>query len=638
MVINMKTQTEHEKSESSGFELEELKAKVARGREALGSIHREYLDDQNFYAGNQWGDMAEKRRGEGRESFVYNVQPAFVHSVTNVARQSPPGIKIDAISDATEEMARQRQGLVRAIEYECNAQAAYLYGLECAAKGGIGWVRVNVVEDARGEKRVEILNIINPTTVIVEPNQRPDLTDVHWIAFVQTYSGTHYKREFPNGTAAKSDTVRVQVTEFWEMRDGKMYQCIFDEFAILHEETEYPGTIFPFACVTGEFRLIDDDWHFAGIVRDARTPQMEINYLKSEAITQMANAPKAPFIMDADADAGFEEDWAEANRVPRNLRKKKGSEVIATPPAPPPAGHMQLADQSYAMISQITGIKPSFGAELDLVSGKSVRYQQGQASVSNYHLLDSVNNLVRRVGEIVNELVPFYYNDDRIRMILGEDQSATPVSFGPNMVEGVANHDLAKGRYAVRISAGPAYGSQRDALLDQLAEFARMDQPTMQVIAPYFLKAINLPGSEDLAMQLKALLPPPVQQVLAMQGDQQVQAMQLHQHLEQAAQMLQAKDQQIQAMGQELEKEKARNATTLQAAQIRAQTDLQLQDMRGGSQERISQLEAQVRLLIERMGNAADLEAIERKADAQIDVAAATSFIPQHSQSLNNRL
>ena len=113
---------------------------------------------------------------------------------------------------------------------------------------------------------------------------------------------------------------------------------------------------------------------------------------------------------------------------------------------------------------------------------------------------------------------------------------------------------------------------------------------------------------------------------------------QLHQHLEQAAQMLQAKDQQIQAMGQELEREKARNATTLQAAQIRAQTDLQLQDMRGGSQERISQLEAQVRLLIERMGNAADLEAIERKADAQIDVAAATSLITQQSQPLNNRL
>ena len=637
MVTNMsETQAEHEKRESPIDELAELKQKVARGRDALASIHKEYLDDQNFYAGDQWGAMGEARKSEGRESFVYNVQPAFVHSVTNVARMSPPGIKIDAISDATEEMASQRQGLVRAIEYECNAQAAYLYALECAAKGGIGWVRVNVVEDVRGEKRVEILNIINPTTVIVEPNQRPDLTDVHWVALVQTYSGAHYMREFPEGRAAKNETARVQVTEFWEIRGGRMFQCIFDEFDILSEETEYPGTFFPFACVTGEFRLINDEWHYAGIVRDSRTPQMEINYLKSEAITQMANSPKAPMIMDADADAGYEEDFAEANRVPRILRKKKGSEVIFTPSTPPPAGHMQLADQSYAMISQITGIKPSFGAELDMVSGKSVRYQQGQASVSNYHLLDSLNNLVRRVGEIVNELVPFYYNDDRVRMILGEDQSAIPVSFGPNQIPDVANHDLSVGRYAVRISAGPAYGSQRDALLDQLAEFARMDQPTMQVIAPFFLKAMNLPGSEDLAMQLKALLPPPVQQVLAMQGDQQILAMQLNQHLEQATQMLQEKDQKLAAMQQELEREKARNATTLQAEQMRSETALAIQDKRTASDERISQLEASVKLLIERMGNSTSLEAIEKKADAEIDVAAASQILNPTPTILNH--
>lgn len=587
--------------------LEDLKEQVARGRNALEAIHKEYLDDQDFYSGNQWGSKEQERTREGRSSFVYNVQPAFVHSVTNVARQSPPGIKIDAISDATEEMARQRQGLVRAIEYECNAQAAYLYALECAAKGGIGWVRVNVREDIHGEKHVEVLNIIDPTSVLVEPNQRPDLTDVHWVAIVQTYTGPQYRREFPNGTAPSADNARVRVTELWEIREGRMYQCIFDDYTILHEETEWPGTILPFACTTGEFRLIAGEWHFAGIVRDAKTPQMEINYLKSEAISQMANAPKAGFIMDADADAGFEKHWAEANRVPRNLRKKKGSEVIPVQPAQAPAGHMQLADQSYAMISQITGIKPSFGAELDLVSGKSVRYQQGQASVSNYHLLDSLANMVRRIGEIVNELVPFYYNDDRVRMILGEDQSATPVSFGPNMVPDVANHDLSRGRYAVRISAGPAYGSQRDALLDQLAEFARMDQATMQVIAPYFLKAINLPGSEDLAGQLKALLPPPVQQVLAMQGDQQMAAMQMSQHLDQAVQMLQQKDQQIQAMGQELERLKAKNDTTLQVAQINA-----------SSSERIAQLEAQVKLMLQRMGDAADMEQIDAKAAASI--------------------
>lgn len=92
-----------------------------------------------------------------------------------------------------------------------------------------------------------------------------------------------------------------------------------------------------------------------------------------------------------------------------------------------------------------------------------------------------------------------------------------------------------------------------------------------------------------------------------MQGDQQMVAMQLHQQLDQAAQMLQDKDQQIQAMGQELQQAKAKNETTLQVAQINA-----------SSAERIAQLEAQVKVLIQRMGDTADLEQIDAKAVAGI--------------------
>lgn len=593
--------------------LEDLKKQVARGKSAMKSIHEESEEDENFYGGKQL-------KAGDKEGYVFNVLPAFVHAVTNVARQSPPGIKIDAISDATSEMARQRQGLVRAIEYECNAQQAYLYALEGAAKGGIGWVRVAVVEDASGEKRIMIKSIIDPRSVVTEPRQRPDLTDTPWIAYELEMTGSEYKAEFPCGTATNDDYARVVVTEMWEMRGGKMYQCIFDEKEILTEETEYPGLILPLVPVTGEFRLIDKEWHYAGIVRDVVTTQRKINYLETEALQQMANAPKAGFVGDEDADTGHERAWANANRERRTiLRKKKGSEIVPVPPAPAPSGHMALAEQSYGMISQITGIKPSFGAQLDMVSGKSVRYQQGQASISNYHLLDSLANMVRRVGEIVNDLIPHYYNDDRIRMILGEDQSVTPVSFGPNEIPNATNHDLSKGRYAVRISAGPAYGSQKDAIMDQLAEFARMDPEVMRVFAPFFMRAINLAGADDLANQLKMLLPPPVQQMLASQGDPAMLAQQMQGQLQQAGQQFQQMQGYIQQLEAKLKEATDRNATTVQVEQ-----------MREASAERLAQLEANVKILLEHIGNDAALDQIHAKATANVheDVARAVMHQP----------
>ena len=68
-------------------------------------------------------------------------------------------------------------------------------------------------------------------------------------------------------------------------------------------------------------------------------------------------------------------------------------------------------------------------------------------------------------------------------------------------------------------------------------------------------------------------------------------------------------------MGQELQQAKAKNETTLQVAQINA-----------SSAERIAQLEAQVKILIQRMGDAADLEQIDAKASASVAQDAARNM------------
>ena len=598
---------------------EDLRKLIARGREKFQVIHDEFKEDRNFYGGDQWGDQAKKREDNGRQSFVYNVMPAFVRSVTNVAKQSPPGIKVDPVSDATADTAKLRQGLIRSIEYQCDAQAAYLYALECAAQGGIGVWRIVPVKSHDGIVQLEVQSILDPTCVVTEMNRKHTLDDVRWVAYGLKMPADTYRQNFPNGTASEGDAP-VEVFEFWELVDGRVVQYILDRDAVLHVENDYPGTILPFVFVTGEFRMIDDAWHYAGILRDACSMQKEINYLKSEAITNVANAPKAGFIGDEDAVEGHEEEWENSNRESvAILRKKKGSEVIPVQAPPPPVGYMQLSDQAYEMISQVTGIKPQFGAALDPISGKSVRYQQGQAAVNNYHFLDSLARAIRRTGEILNELLPHNNNDDRIRTVMGDDQSVTAVSFGPIPVPGVQNHDLSFGKYAVTISQGPAYGSQRDALLDQLAEFARMDPEVMKVIAPFFLKTINLPGSEGFADQLKALLPPAVLQVLAQSGDPSAQSMQLNQQLQGAGQQIQQMQQFIGQLQQALKEATDKSSQALQLEQFRAQNQAQQNERDRELKEALSRQDAALKILLSRMDGAHDAAMIDHKAAVDQD-------------------
>lgn len=520
------------------LELYDLKEMEQAGRSLWDTIHDEAKTDTRYANGDHWGNMAAKRTQNGRPSFTYNVAPAFLRVLTGAVRQAPPAGKISPVSAATLEGAKKRAGLIRHIEDKSHAHRARLNALESAAKGGIGATRILPKRMRNGDVELRIIPIYDTSRLVLAPNANPlMLEDADWIGYSELITGRQFRKDFPEHKYPVDDKDMVSVREMWTIEDEKVVQYLYNDNEVLHVDTEYPGKYLPFSLVTGEFRYIDDKWHFAGMIRDIKEPLNEIDYLRTEAIDFISRMPKATFMGEEDAVEGHETEWSQSNtQAMAFLRYKKGSKVEQIQAAQTPVAFFEAAQQAYQVITQIVGVNPAQGMMLDPASGKSVKLQQAQSQVATYYLVQALNDAVVRETEILLDLLPHYYNDGRQRQILGEDGSVSSAVFG---TENPEHEDLSQGEYGVTISTGVSYGSQREALIDSLLEIARNNPQYAPVVMAMTLRLMSIPGSEDISDMWTVLLPPQLQQYLAQKGDSSAQMALMGQQTEELKSALQ---------------------------------------------------------------------------------------------------
>lgn len=529
------------KTPESKLTIEDIKSLQDQGVAYWERIHQETLEDLQFsYATgtDQWTPQALSLRG-GRPVETYNIVNGFVRPVVNLAKQNPPAINVFPVSDgASKTNAKLLSGIIRAIEYGCGAQREYCSALEAAVRGGIGILSVTVQRsELTGEAEFVISNIKDPTTVLIDPSAlKPDMSDASWVIIKSHMSERQYRKEYPEGTAESVDNI-IDVSEMWikEIRktgktnlDGsdaepelRIIQYVYDDHEILSTTDNYPGKYLPIAVVTGTPYTIAGEAHYQSLTREIKGVQREINFLKSEAIASIACAPKNTYFGDNNAlDANELQAWEESATIPRIfLGHKPGASIQQTKPPEIPSAYLESADKNIDIARIITGIypDPTIQNGLNPVSGKAIKQQQAGQGIATYGFVDSLNYAIKHICEIILDLLPSYWNDDRVRLSRGVDGNYTSVSMGPGQVEDADNFDLAYGQYNVSISTGPSYVSQKDALIEMVMDTIKTDPDAMKVALPWLINQINLPGSEDLSDMFALLLPQNVQQMYAEQ-------------------------------------------------------------------------------------------------------------------------
>jgi hypothetical protein len=180
-------------------------------------------------------------------------------------------------------------------------------------------------------------------------------------------------------------------------------------------------------------------------------------------------------------------------------------------------------------------------------SGRAILARQREGDVGTYHFGDNLARGVRYLTRQLIDLIPKIYDTQRIARIIGEDGETSMVKIDPMQAEPVKKivnqegividkiYNPSVGKYDVVVTTGPGYATKRQEALEAMAQLLQGNPQLWQVAGDLFVKNMDWPGAQEMAKRFAKTIDPKLMQ----DGDKPPE--------------LQQAEQQIQAMGQEME-------------------------------------------------------------------------------------
>ena len=272
----------------------------------------------------------------------------------------------------------------------------------------------------------------------------------------------------------------------------------------------------------------------------------------------LALAPKAPFIGYGGQFEGYETQWKTANttnwpylEVNPDVTDGSGSILPLPQRAQPPmasSGLLQAKAGASEDIKSSTGqYNASLGMSSNERSGKAILARQREGDVGTYHYGDNLARGVRHITRQLVDLIPKIYDTQRVARIIGEDGETDMVKIDPMQAEPVKKivnqegividkiYNPSVGKYDVVVTTGPGYATKRQEALEAMAQLLQGNPNLWAVAGDLFVKNMDWPGAQEMAKRFAKTIDPKLMQ----DGDKPPE--------------LQQAEQQIQAMGQEME-------------------------------------------------------------------------------------
>ena len=469
-------------------------------------------------------------------------------------------------------LAEVYESLIRNIEYTSNAEAHYDSAFQHAVESGFGWLRVitHYQNDDTFDQDAKIEHIPNRFNVIIDPDCRePDYSDAGWGFVIERMKHKQFRKKYPNKSLGDlSDATNtcwvtedhVSVAEyFWRepatrnlllLSDGKTVwrdevKDVLDELeengitvirerkvktykvmwmkctaqSVLEKPREWPGRTVPLVPVLGKEMMFGDQKWYRGLIRFAKDAQRMHNFWMTAATERVALAPKAPWIASDDMVDGRPE-WDDANKKNYSVLKYNaqpdGSRPVRDMPAQMPAAELQLALSATDELKATVGIyDASIGAQSNETSGKAILARQRQGDRGTFAYIDNLSRAIRRVGQILIEVIPRIYDGERVLRLRFADESGDWVKINETVRDmetgkDVLVHDIAAGKFDVTVKSGPSYATQRLEAADSLLQFVQAVPSSASVVLDLIAQNMDWPGAKDIARRLKKIVPPGV--------------------------------------------------------------------------------------------------------------------------------
>lgn len=625
------------------------------------------LDDLDFSIGNQWPLTIQTiREKDGRPCLVMDQIQQSIRLVCNQYRQQPPSINISPVGNGADvETSDILQGIYRHIEVNCDAQVTYEKVHEGMVRTGFHSCRIlsEYCDEDSDDQEVVIEWIRNGFSVYWQPGVPQE--KARWCFIVVDMPRDEYKNEYPKSNLASSsdwtatgnqpaewvNKEYIRVAEYFEVvdveRKGKRpsKKVIWRKITAYEEldKEDIPGTSIPVFTAYADDIDVDGKRYVAGLVRNAKGPQRQYNYMVSGATEAVSLAPKAPWIAVEGQLAGREVQWEQANVRNFAVLQYKQIDIAGKPAAPPQRmtaeppiqGLAQMIGQASNDLKASLGLyDPSNGNAHADQSGKAIQSLQQQGNIATLNYSDNMGRMMKRLGKTMLEWIRVIYDEPRVQRIINPDstvrhvvihngadqqaaaqklaqgdnpQSSDQQPVTPQQIMKI--YDIGVGKYDVIVSIEQTYQTKRkEAAATQIDLMKALPPPQASAISDLAVRNMDIPQSSEMADRIKRMQPP---QILG--GDDSDPAVQLQQAQSQLAQFSQQHDLLTKAL-QEAQQ-------TIQTKQIEQQGKTGIAQMEQATKENIVRMQEATKLAVAQINASKDAnQAIAEQEIAQYEL------------------
>jgi len=214
------------------------------------STQRSAMEEDNRFAMvDQWEDRARKNRsipGFQRPTLTVSILDSYLNYINNSNRQNKSHITVSPVDEGAQEIyAKNRQGLLKHIQYESKSEIAHQTMFECAVRMGRGHCIVNTmyVNEESFDQKITVDAVPDPLRIYMDVRRtKSDYSDCRFGFFLGTDDKEDFKKEHPNletaswegtnvtnMTVHKNDMITVQ---YWVKEEKN------DELLLIEQEVD----------------------------------------------------------------------------------------------------------------------------------------------------------------------------------------------------------------------------------------------------------------------------------------------------------------------------------------------------------------------------------------------------------------
>lgn len=298
-------------------------------------------------------------------------------------------------------------------------------------------------------------------------------------------------------------------------------QYITNGYEVL-EENKWIGSYIPILMDVGREYWINGERVTRNLFLSALGAQVLLNWAATNEAESLALAPRDSYMVTAKEIEGHEKQWAAANEenLPYKLFNPDpmmgNSRPQQSKMEPPIQAASQAKREAMAHVQDIIGLhQQDLGQARGDQSGVAVEKLQVAGDTSTFHFFKNAKTTLRFEGIQIVELIQKVYDTPRQVRIMRPEQEAEVIWVNKKWQDENGkwrHHDLSTGKFSVRINAGPSMTTKRQEAFLLLTKLASAFPQLVQIAGDIIFRNSDVPGAQEIAARLKAMLPPQIAQ------------------------------------------------------------------------------------------------------------------------------